>query len=137
MRRSVSAAPRRTCRRSRSARRPARGPYAHLLSLAEETLPRQAEIQFIRVGNWGFVGLPGEPVCAVGWATEAWVRHAGFAEGVVIGLANDYLGYILNAQEYGHGGYEVDLRSYYGPGLGAFVAHEAGRLAREVYQEND
>ncbi len=108
------------------------GQYAHLMSMAEDQLPRYAELQLIQLGDWALVGLPGEPVCAVGWATEAWVRSAGFSEAVVIGLANDYIGYILNAQEYGHGGYEVDLRSYYGPGLGSFIGREAGRLARTV-----
>jgi len=108
------------------------GRYANLMSMAKEQLPRRAEIQLIQLGDWAFVGLPGEPVCAVGWATEAWIRNAGFSEAIVIGLANDYVGYILNAQEYGHGGYEVDLRSYYGPGLGSFIGREAGRLAKSI-----
>ncbi len=111
------------------------GQYAHLMSMAKDQLPRRAEIQLIRLGDWALVGLPGEPVCAVGWATEAWVRNAGFSEAIVVGLANDYIGYILNAQEYGHGGYEVDLRSYYGPGLGSFIGREAGGLARTVLAE--
>jgi len=48
---------------------------------------------------------------------------------VVVGLANDYLGYIVNEAEYAHGGYEVDARSYYGPGLGTFMAEKAAATA--------
>ena len=54
---------------------------------------------------------------------------AGFEEAVPLGLTNDYIGYLVNEQEYAHGGYEVDARSYYGPGLGTFIAESAGRAA--------
>ena len=48
---------------------------------------------------------------------------------MVLGLANDYIGYPVNEKEYAHGGYEVDSRSYYGPHLGSFIAVEAGKAA--------
>ena len=51
---------------------------------------------------------------------------------LTIGLANDYLGYIVNEKEYPHGGYEVDERSYYGPGLGSLLAAKAGEAARKL-----
>ena len=46
--------------------------------------------------------------------------------------AHDHIGYIVNEKEYGHGGYEVDSRSYYGPGLGAFIATHAAETAAEA-----
>ncbi len=110
--------------------------FAAYRSAAVEALPRHAEIQLIAVGNTAWVGLPGEPVMAVGLEVRNRVKAAGFGDCVPVGLANDYIGYILNAAEYAHGGYEVDSRSFYGPGLGDFIAEAAGRLADEVRKQS-
>lgn len=112
----------------------AEGPYAFLAPSAKEALPRQAEIQVLRIGDTALVGLPGEPLCAVGRAAEEGAKAAGFADAVTIGLANDYIGYLVTAPEYAHGGYEVDQRSYFGPGLGDFLAGHAGNAARRILQ---
>ena len=99
---------------------------------AKEALPKQAEIQIVRIGDVVLAGLPGEPICEVGLETQKQVAAAGFINVLTIGLANDYLGYIVNEKEYPHGGYEVDQRSYYGPGLGRFLASKAGEAARQL-----
>ncbi len=99
---------------------------------AKEALPKQAEIQIVRIGDVVLAGLPGEPICEVGLDTQKQVAAAGFKNVLTIGLANDYLGYIVNEKEYPHGGYEVDQRSYYGPGLGSFLAAKAGEAARQL-----
>jgi neutral ceramidase len=110
----------------------ANGIYKFLEPAAKEALPKRAEIQVFRIGGTALVGLPGEPICEVGMATQKEVAAAGFQNVLTIGLANDYLGYIVNEQEYLHGGYEVDQRSYYGPGLGRFLAAQAGEAARRL-----
>jgi len=99
---------------------------------AKEALPKQAEIQIVRIGDLVLAGLPGEPICEVGLDTQKQVAAAGFKNVLTIGLANDYLGYIVNEKEYPHGGYEVDQRSYYGPGLGSFLAAKAGEAAKQL-----
>ncbi len=109
------------------------GSYANMLGPALEALPRKADLRFLRVGDTVLVGLPGEPLCAVGAAVEDAIRAQGFGEVVVVGLADGYIGYIVNDQEYAHGGYEVDLRSYYGPGLGAFIARETGAAVSALH----
>jgi hypothetical protein len=76
------------------------------------------------------VGVPGEPICEVGRAVEEAVRKAGIEQPITVGLSNDYIGYIVNAKEYAHAGYEVDQRSYYGPTLGERIAEAAGETAR-------
>jgi len=108
------------------------GPYKSYESAAKEALPKQAEIQVLRIGDVALAGLPGEPICEVGLDTQKQVAAAGFKNALTIGLANDYVGYIVNEKEYPHGGYEVDQRSYYGPGLGAFLASKAGEAARKL-----
>jgi len=110
----------------------AKGIYRFLEPAAKEALPKRAEIQVLRIGDTALAGLPGEPICEVGLDTEKQVAAAGFKHVLTIGLANDYLGYIVNEKEYPHGGYEVDERSYYGPGLGSFLATQAGEAARRL-----
>ena len=108
------------------------GPYKSYEPAAKEALPKKAEIQVLRIGDTALAGLPGEPICEVGMETQKQVAAAGFKNVLTIGLANDYLGYIVNEKEYPHAGYEVDERSYYGPGLGAFLASGAGQAARQL-----
>lgn len=108
----------------------AKSRYGDFLTAAVEALPRTAEIQVFRIGPVALAGLPGEPILEVGKAVQQRVAEQGFEHVVVVSLANDYLGYIVNEKEYAHGGYEVDSRSYYGPGLGAFVAGQAARTAQ-------
>jgi hypothetical protein len=105
------------------------GPY---LDAALEALPRKAEVHLLRIGDVALAGLPGEPILEVGQAVQRSVGAQGFGTVVIVGLANDYIGYIVNEKEYAHGGYEVDSRSYYGPGLGTFIAEHAGRAARAL-----
>ena len=109
------------------------GRYAFMHPMALEALPRTAALQQFRLGSAVFAGLPGEPIAEVGQATEAKLRELGAEYAVTIGLANDYIGYILNAKEYAHGGYEVDSRSYYGPGLGDFIAEKSAESARALF----
>src|SRR6185503_7792930 len=108
------------------------GPYQSFEPFARTALPQQAEIQLLRIGDTALVGLPGEPICQVGLDTQKQVATAGFKRVLTIGLANDYLGYIVDEKEYAHGGYEVDERSYYGPGLGGLLATKAGEAARKL-----
>lgn len=108
--------------------------YGPFLDSALEALPRKAEIQVFAIGDTALVGLPGEPLLEVGKAVQRSVQGAGFAKAVVLGLANDYIGYLVNEKEYAHGGYEVDSRSYYGPGLGAFLAEHAAETAQGLHK---
>jgi neutral ceramidase len=109
-----------------------KGPYTMLAEVARQDLPRHATLQIIRVGNTALAGLPGEPIHDVGLAVRTALTDAGLEHPVVIGLANDYIGYLVTAPEYAHGGYEVDQRSYYGPGLGDFLATHMGQAAQAL-----
>ena len=104
--------------------------HAKYMEAAQAALPRHAELQVFRLGQTALVGLPGEPILEVGQAVAQHLSAQGFTRVIVLGLANDYIGYLVNEKEYAHGGYEVDSRSYYGPGLGTFIATEVGKTAR-------
>ena len=109
-----------------------RGPYSQMGPMAVEALPKRAEIQAFRIGTTAIVTMPGEPICEVGLDAQQRLAALGFAQSIVIGLANDYIGYIVNEKEYAHAGYEVDSRSYYGAGLGALIAEQVGEAAKQL-----
>ena len=109
-----------------------KGPFAFLAELGKEQLPKRAELQLLAIGDVVLAGLPGEPLCAVGQAVCDSLQNIGFGNVLVIGLANDYVGYIVTEEEYAHGGYEVDHRSFYGPELGDFMVRETAKLAHRI-----
>lgn len=114
-----------------------KGRYAFMHPMAMEVLPRFAVLQQFRIGDVVLAALPGEPIAEVGRATETAIKNLGAAHAVTVSLANDYVGYILNAKEYAHGGYEVDSRSYYGPGLGDVIVRETARSAEGLFSDKD
>jgi hypothetical protein len=61
------------------------------------------EIQVIRVGDRVLLDVPGEPSVEMGRRFEATIRPvlpAGVKEPVVVGLSNDYMGYLTTPEEY-------------------------------------
>ena len=64
---------------------------------------RIPEVHVIRVGDRLLLGTPGEPSVEMGRRFEAAVRPhlpSGVREPVVIGLANNYMGYLTTPEEY-------------------------------------
>jgi hypothetical protein len=65
-----------------------------------------AEIQLFRVGNLRLVALPGEVLCEIGLSIKKMIKPD---KAVIIGFANDYLGYIPTAKALRERGYETDV----------------------------
>lgn len=101
--------------------------YAKYLDAAVEALPREVELQEVLLGDTLLVGLPGEPLLVC--ANEVRGKVKGFPRVLTVGLAGDYIGYIVTPAEWAHGGYEVESRSYYGPDLAGHLASQAAELA--------
>lgn len=110
----------------------ARAKFALLETAAREALPRQAELHVFQIGPVILAGLPGEPILEVARSVEARLASDGFEIPLAVGLANDYIGYLVNEKEYAHGGYEVESRSYYGPGLGTFLVEQTAAVAAKL-----
>jgi neutral ceramidase len=80
--------------------------------MAEEALilieqgdePIQAEVQVIRLGESALVALPGEPFVELGLAIKA---RSPAAQTLVVGYANDWIGYLTTPEAWTQGGYEV------------------------------
>ena len=61
------------------------------------------EVQVVRIGDRLLLGAPGEPSVEMGRRFEAAVRPelpAGVTDPVVVGLANNYMGYLTTPEEY-------------------------------------
>lgn len=93
--------------------------------VAEETLilidrgtdPIPAEVQVLRLGDVGLVALPGEPFVELGLAIKA---QSPLPHTLVIGYANDWIGYLTTPAAWQQGGYEV------GPGPWTRVGPDGG-----------
>lgn len=104
---------------------------AELHAFMRSLLPERAPLYSLRMGSFQLVAFPGEPTCAVGRAAKQAAAKAGVQHPCVIPLTNEYIGYILTDEEYRASGYEATA-SFYGEGLGALLADEAGILAQRV-----
>lgn len=77
-----------------------------------------AEIQALRIGDVGIVGLPGEIFCEHGLRVK---EESPFAVTMVTELSNEWHGYIPTRKAFDEGGYEVQHRS-------ARLCEEAGDM---------
>ncbi len=102
---------------------------AKLLALL---FPTKTHSTSLRVGDLLLVGIPGEMTAELGTSVKSRVRAATGAPHVVIGgLADEWVSYILSADEYRKGGYEASV-SFYGQTLGPAIADGAVRGASKV-----
>ena len=92
-------------------------------------MPRKTAIGYLRLGDLLIVGIPGEMAAEMGMHIKQKVRESTGAKHVVIGgLANEWISYILSAEEYDKGGYESSV-SFYGRTLGQTIVEGALRGA--------
>jgi neutral ceramidase len=102
-----------------------------LSALAAGQASRRAEVQALRIGALGLVGLPGEIFCALGLEVKA---GAPCPATMVAELANDNLGYVPTPQAFEEGGYEVEA-ALWEPGLGPQLVATSLALLRELFPE--
>jgi hypothetical protein len=82
-----------------------------------------------RIGDLGFITLPGEPLTSVGTELRAKAQAAsGLSEMYVLGYTQGYLGYLLHPDDYYQGGYEAN-GSLMGPGFGDYLIKRGAEIA--------
>jgi hypothetical protein len=91
--------------------------------------PRSCEMQALRVGDYLFLTIPGEPMVEYGFNVEKAI--ADRAVPIVVGYANGNLGYICTAEAHKYGGYEPEM-SPLTPDAEPLILAELGRLADQV-----
>jgi len=87
------------------------------------------EMQAMRVGDFLFLTIPGEPMVEYGFKIEKAI--ADRATPIIVGYANGNLGYICTAESHKYGGYEPGS-SKLAPEAEAVILAELGRLADQV-----
>jgi neutral ceramidase len=94
--------------------------------------PAQTRSTCLRLGDLVILGVPGEMAAELGIELKTKARQTTGAKCPTVGgLANEWVSYILPADEYRKGGYEASV-SFYGETLGSVVGagvlRTAGRL---------
>ncbi|WP_010583708.1 hypothetical protein [Schlesneria paludicola] len=87
------------------------------------------EMQALRVGEFLFLTIPGEPMVEYGFQIEKAI--ADRATPIVVGYANGSLGYICTEESHKYGGYEPNLSPLL-PEAEPLILEELGRLADKV-----
>jgi len=91
--------------------------------------PTQTRSTAFRLGNLVILGVPGEMAAQLGLELKAKARVITGASYVTIGgLADEWVSYILPAEEYRKGGYEASV-SFYGETLGSTMVEGIVRAA--------
>lgn len=104
------------------------------LKYAEQGAPAaiQARLQAIALGNIVLIGIPGELFVALGQRIKS---SSPYEITMLVGYANDYIGYIPSRQAYEGEGYEV-RKTLLSPGAGEFLADAAVELIKEIRGES-
>jgi GNAT superfamily N-acetyltransferase len=89
-------------------------------------------LQVIRLGEVAIMGIPGEMFAALGLEIR---RRSPFRHTVVVGLANDEVGYLPDRKGYELGGYQTWVcgHSQLEPGTGEAMVEAALSLLKEAY----
>jgi len=94
--------------------------------------PSETTIGAVRIGDLIIAGAPGELACGLGMKVKASLAESGAKYPVIGGLANQWISYILSADQYnGKGGYESSV-SFYGEGLGELIVKEMIETAAPI-----
>jgi hypothetical protein len=90
-------------------------------TIINQLVPASTHSVAVRLGSLVIVGVPGELAALLGDEIKARVAHATGARYVVIGgLADEWISYMLQPEQYHKGGYEASM-SFYGPNLGPTI----------------
>lgn len=101
---------------------------------AREGKPLQAEVQVIALGSdIAWVGLPGEVFTELGQAIKL---VSPFRRTIIVGLANDSLGYIPHRKAYAEGAYEV-VSARCAEGSGELLVDKAVELLLRLHGAAD
>lgn len=88
---------------------------------------KETRLQTMTIGDSLLIAVPGEMTVQLGLALKEHARKQGVAHPVIVGLANDHLGYFLTRAEFRKGGYEARV-SFFGEGFGEELTLALARL---------
>jgi hypothetical protein len=100
--------------------------------LLDALQPTQTRSTAFRLGDLVILGVPGEMAAELGLEIKSKARSVTGASNITIGgLADEWVSYILPADEYRKGGYEASV-SFYGETLGITMVQGILRTAQRL-----
>lgn len=105
-------------------------PTESLIGMVGQLFPSELRLTGVRLGEFALVGLPGEMMAALGLEIKHALLARQMQHPIIVGLTDDYVGYILSKAEYRKGGYEAAV-SFYGETLGELLVSEAVALVQQ------
>jgi len=97
-----------------------------VIELPGKTGKLACEMQALRVGDFLFLTIPGEPMVEYGFQIEKAIADRAIP--IVVGYANGSLGYICTAESHQYGGYEPNMSPLL-PEAEQLILDEIGRLS--------
>jgi len=86
--------------------------------------PQSVEIGAVRIGDLLIAGVPGEMTAILGQKIKQSLKTGELINIAIGGLANEWISYILDSEQYLHGeGYESSM-SFFGPDLGKILSDQ-------------
>ena len=112
--------------------------------LSEETIkfvldvlaPETVGMGSLRIGDLIIVGIPGEMAAGLGINIKNNLKKEGSTHVTIGGLANEWISYILSAEEYTNGGGYESSVSFYGPQLGKVISENALKVSKPLIRKN-
>ena len=99
--------------------------------------PASTSIGAVRIGGLMIVGAPGELAAGLGLHIKNVLIENGIKYPTIGGLANEWISYILSAEQYNNGaGYESSV-SFYGDGLGDVIVEKMIETSLILANYND
>ncbi len=96
--------------------------------------PRQTTLMVVDLGGLALACMPGEACVEIGLDLKRDLLAAGASQAMIVGLANDHLGYFVTPEGWKGGGYEKDM-CFYGPTIGEHLNQRFRRLWRDLHTE--
>ena len=94
--------------------------------------PTEVGIGVLRLGNFVIAGVPGEMTANLGLRVKNELSNKWIKSVTIGGLANEWISYILNREQYTNKeGYESSV-SFYGPDLGDKITNEVIKTALPI-----
>lgn len=104
--------------------------------LLTQSIANHALCMALKIGSLTLIGLPGEPLHRVGIELRQKVKVDGAISPIIVGLANDWIGYIADSQSYDEGGYEADM-TFFGRKEASVIISSAMRAYEETVVANN
>lgn len=104
--------------------------------LGGRIFPRHSYLQGARLGPFVFLTFPGELASEIGEEIESRVK-AYHLKPLIVGYANDYIGYVIPERHYHHSDHYESRASFYGSQMDWFVQRKMGWVLEHLISSEE